>query len=168
MKKSQEEEKRKQDREKALAYLEEHDYLHWDEVKNVMVHMIKCSKGVVKACDKYYFSSLPKVRFADLSDQLTSHHHLSIATECAICLETYKADDMLVLFPCSPGHFVHKECGIWACERKFQCPFCRSSFYKEKTYKIVLHWLQFSNDLMPWAFRTKQREKLSLYETCKA
>lgn len=45
---------------------------------------------------------------------------------CVICLEDYKATEMVTQLPCDPRHYFHTHClEDWIKSGKNQCPMCR-------------------------------------------
>ena len=67
------------------------------------------SFGDTEANNQNYYSALPKVTYADFRDQMAGK--LNLEKECAVCLEVFEPEDLIILFPCNSGHFWHAECG---------------------------------------------------------
>eukprot|EP00966_Prymnesium_polylepis_P191367 4435189-Prymnesium_polylepis.1 len=47
--------------------------------------------------------------------------------ECAVCMNAFKANVLLVVLPCSELHIFHRECLATWTSRRNTCPLCRSA-----------------------------------------
>ncbi|WAQ90552.1 hypothetical protein PtA15_12A542 [Puccinia triticina] len=49
-------------------------------------------------------------------------------TACAMCLEEYQSSDQVLVLPCHPSHFFHRDCLRDWFKEYLNCPLCRKKF----------------------------------------
>lgn len=80
--------------------------------------------------------TLTKEQFDKLfSEKVTQDNETKYKSECNICMDEYKCDDVIVKLGCN--HIFHKDCIYnWLCNERVTCPVCRKDTRDDlKDYK---------------------------------
>lgn len=65
-------------------------------------------------------------KYEDITDAFCSDNNIVKATECTVCLETFKDDDTVIITKCK--HLYHKDCiNKWLVDYSVKCPICKNN-----------------------------------------
>lgn len=65
-------------------------------------------------------------KYEYITDAFCSDNNIVKATECTVCLETFKDDDTVIITKCK--HLYHKDCiNKWLIDYSVKCPICKNN-----------------------------------------